>query len=172
MGLAHADLTRLGASRLPIASVQGTLALETMLCEEPPPPVDGHGLDAEVVPIARARSVARRRELEAFLGRLVCALAEGACGLRPVAQLVRWTTPDVYADIAWRSQVVLEAGAGQAVSRPQAARPKVVSVHTCYPMREVAEVAAHVRYGARSRALAARFELRGDRWICTIAQFS
>jgi hypothetical protein len=36
----------------------------------------------------------------------------------------------------------------------------------------VVEAGVHVRYGERSRALAARFERIEQRWICTALDFS
>jgi rhodanese-related sulfurtransferase len=39
-----------------------------------------------------------------------------------------------------------------------------------HPTPEVAEVSVHVRYGQRSRAIAARLELAGGRWQCTALQ--
>jgi hypothetical protein len=36
----------------------------------------------------------------------------------------------------------------------------------------VAEVSAHVRSGRRSRAVAARFEQRRDRWFCSALEFA
>jgi hypothetical protein len=37
---------------------------------------------------------------------------------------------------------------------------------------DAAEACAHVRYGRRSRALAARFEVVRGRWQCVTLQFS
>ena len=49
-------------------------------------------------------------------------------------------------------------------------RPQVRSVHVFQPAPTTAEVTVHVRHGQRSRALAARLELRGGRWTCTALQ--
>ena len=54
----------------------------------------------------------------------------------------------------------------------QSVRPQVLRVHTCFVAGDAAEVSAHVRYGQRSRALAIRFELRGDRWLCVALEFA
>jgi hypothetical protein len=74
----------------------------------------------------------------------------------------------VYVDLERRAQLVARAGGHRpGVSRVQPARPVVLGVHSCFVSRRVAEVSVHVRYGQRSRALAARFELLGDRWQCS-----
>ena len=54
----------------------------------------------------------------------------------------------------------------------QPVRPKVLGVHTCFLARDVVEVSAHVRYGERSRALAARFVEVQQRWCCTALEFA
>ena len=41
------------------------------------------------------------------------------------------------------------------------------SVHVFQPAATSAEVSVHVRYGQRSRALAARLERRDGHWTCT-----
>ena len=46
-----------------------------------------------------------------------------------------------------------------------------MSVHTSFVSGRVVESSARVRYGARSRALALRFERREDRWVCTAMEF-
>jgi hypothetical protein len=43
----------------------------------------------------------------------------------------------------------------------------VRSVHVFLPQPQSAEVSVHVRHGERSRAIAARLEHRGGRWVCT-----
>ena len=50
---------------------------------------------------------------------------------------------------------------------------RVLGVHPCFINRDVCEVSTHVRYGDRSRALAARFERTPDqRWRCTALEFA
>jgi hypothetical protein len=96
-------------------------------------------------------------------------------GDRPVTQLLRWTSRDVYQDLARRALLVARAGGGRrspGSDDPFAVRPQVMGVRTCVVRPDVAEVSAHVRYGRRSRALALRFELRQDRWVCTALDFA
>ena len=49
---------------------------------------------------------------------------------------------------------------------PNPARPVVVGVRTALIRSDAVEASAHVRYGRRSRAVAARFEIVRDRWQC------
>lgn len=107
----------------------------------------------------------RDRELRAWAARLAQAAVEVSSGDRPVAQLLRWTSPRVYAELDRRSRVL---GRSQALAqRRTTIRPQVRSVHLCRPADGVAEVSVHLRHGLRSRAVAARLELRNRRWTCT-----
>ena len=76
-------------------------------------------------------------------------------------------------DLERRAQLVARAGRHQpGQGRVQPVRPQVLGVHTCFLTRDVVEVSAHVRYGERSRALAARFERSSRRWRCTALEFA
>ena len=157
--------------RVPVASVQGTLALDLGPRREPPyvPPLAAHRSAADVVPI----DPDLRGRLERWVHRFVQATVEIVGGDRPVSQLLRWTSGQVYADLHRRAVLVGRAGGHQPGTRAvQPVRPQVVSVHACFVSPRVAEATARVRYGPRSRALALRFERRGDRWICTAAEFA
>ena len=153
-----------------VASVQGTLALDLTPRQDPPDTTHlaGHAA-GDVVDIGRAA----RREFERFSGRIVQAVVEIVGGDRPVTQVLRWTTPDVYQDLGRRAQLVARAvGKHPGQGGVQGVRPQVVGVHSCFVADGVAEVSAHVRYGRRSRAVAARFELRRDRWVCCALEFA
>ena len=82
---------------------------------------------------------------------------EVATGLRPPAQLVRWTSPAVLAALARRHALAQRVG-----GRP--ARATVRSVRLCEPAAGVREVTAVVAAGERMRALAFRMEDEGGRW--------
>jgi uncharacterized protein DUF6459 len=146
--------------RAPVASVQGTLALDLSPRHAPPElpdPVERH----------------QRGRLEQWVHRYVQAAVEIVGGDRPASQLLRWTSGAVYADLHRRALLVARAGGHQpGVGRVQPVRPHVESVHTSLVGPAVAEASARVRYGARSRALALRFEKRGDRWLCTALEFA
>jgi hypothetical protein len=155
---------------VPLASVQGSLALDLTAHQDPPDaaPVRTSGA-GDVVDIGRAA----RREFERFSGRIVQAVVEIVGGDRPVTQVLRWTTPEVYQDLGRRAHLVARA----VDRRPgqggiQGTRPQVVRAHACFVSDGVAEVSAHVRYGHRSRAVAARFERRRDRWVCSALEFA
>lgn len=154
----------------PLAVVQGTLALELQPRQDPPrPQVERPGTGADVVRIDRGV----RRDAEAWSCRFVQAAVEIVGGDRPATQLVRWATSEVYADLVRRAQLVALAGGHQAgQARVQPVRPKVIGVRTCFVAPGVLEAGLHVRYGHRSRAVAARFERRQERWLCTALEFA
>jgi len=146
---------------VPVAPVQGTLALALQPHREPPP--------VPVVPLDGDPA----RAVETWARRLVQAALEIVGGDRPASQLVRWTDREVYADLQRRAWLVARAGGHTpGVGRVQPVRPRVLSVHPCVVADGVVEAGVHVAHGARSRAVATRFERRRDRWVCTALDFS
>ncbi len=92
---------------------------------------------------------------------LVQGLLEVLGGVRPVAQLRRLTSPELYADL---EELV------HAQARPTGARPSsaaVLSLHVQPTAPHVAEVCSTVRRGPRAGALALRLELADGAWCCT-----
>jgi hypothetical protein len=160
----------------PTASVQGTLALDLGPPLDPPdlsdPPVRARPGDAARLDVVRV-DLARRRRFEQHAARIGAALVEIVGGDRPVSQVLRWTTPEVYQDLARRASLVARA-AGRAPGSGgiQKVRPHLVAAHTSFVSEHCAEVSLHVRYGERSRAVAARFELIRDRWQVTALEFA
>lgn len=168
------------------AFVQGTLALTFLLTNgvpaTPAPPAglrlvhrppdrtredDGsagpeeEGEHVEFGPQATAR--ANLPDPRGWAARLAQALVEVLAGDRPPAQLVRWTTTEVYETVT----------AALPSRRPRWDRPPralVRSVHVSEPRDGVAEVAAVVRHGVRSTAVALRIEGLDGRWRCTALQ--
>jgi hypothetical protein len=159
-------------SATPVASVQGTLALDLgprVDVPEPllPPGPSGPGLD--VVPV----DLVRRRHFEQHAARIGAAVVEIVGGDCPVSQVLRWTTPEVYQDLARRAHLVAAAVGRRAGSGGiQSVRPHLVAMHTSFVSEQCAEVSLHVRYGARSRAVAARFELVRERWQVSALEFA
>jgi len=96
---------------------------------------------------------------------LVQAVSEVLAGDRPISQLVRFTDDAVFTELNRR--VRLLGLNTTATTRGAKERSAVRSVRVCMPVDNVAEVAAHVRHGERSRAIALRMEIRRNRWICT-----
>ena len=140
------------------AITRGALALDLASVTPSPPP------QLSVLPDQDAQEALRARAR-----RFLQALVEIAGADRPVSQLLRWATPEVYAEVARRADVAVSAT--DAKDRALTGRPRVVSVHVSQPATDVAEVSGHVRHAGRSRALAARLEHRRDRWVCTALQW-
>lgn len=100
-----------------------------------------------------------------WAGRFVQAVVEVIAGDRPLQQLIRWTDERVYADLSRRVRIL--GLTTSAASRHRTERSHVRSVHVFQPRPDAVEVAAHVRHGRRSRAVAARLEADHARWRCT-----
>lgn len=104
----------------------------------------------------------------AWARRLVQALVEVIAGDRPLTQLVRWTSSAVYDDVAALLPVHRPGRVSRsAAPADQAVRASVRSVHLTEPADGVAEVAATVRRGRRTTAVALRLEGLDGRWQCT-----
>jgi hypothetical protein len=96
---------------------------------------------------------------DAWTRRMVQAVIEVLTGVRPLAQLLRWTSPDVYAGLQRR---------GAATVRPVSGRRAVVrSVRLCEPADGVVEACAVVIGNGRARAVALRLEGLDGRWRMT-----
>ncbi|WP_110182691.1 Rv3235 family protein [Nocardioides solisilvae] len=164
-----ATLTRLPA-RTPIATVQGTLALELVPLLDPPVPGARPGLPgADLVEV----DPAARRGIHRWVSGYVQAAVEVVAGDRPAAQLHRWTRRDVHQDLARRADLVARAGGhvpGQG-RRRGLAQSQVAAVRLSFLDAGVVEASARVRHGERSRAVAARFETFRGRWVCTALEF-
>lgn len=102
--------------------------------------------------------------LERWTAGFLQAVIEVVSSDRSPTQLARWTSPQVYADLSDRHRRVAVDRASRTI---RAARHQVASVHVCQVDDDVVEVSARVVTGRRSRAIAARFVLRNDRWVCT-----
>jgi hypothetical protein len=142
---------------VPLSAVQGTLALDLgpVAAASPVPAL-------YAVPADRVRA---EEEVRAWAARFAQAVVEVTGGDRPVTQLLRWTSARVYADLNRRVRIMAQNR--PTGPRVRAIRPQVRSVHVFQPAPTSAEVSVHVRYGQRSRALAARLEQRDGHWRCT-----
>ena len=107
-------------------------------------------------------------DVQQWAGRFAQAVVEVLGGDRPLAQLVRWTSQRVYADLDRRLKVL--GRSSDVGRRRRTVRPQVRSVHVFHPTPESAEISVHVRHGQRSRAIAARLELTRGRWQCTVLE--
>ncbi|HEV7172722.1 Rv3235 family protein [Pedococcus sp.] len=110
----------------------------------------------------------RRSELpdpQVWAGHVAQGLVEVMAGARPAPQLLRWTTPEVYAVVARRASVSTRRGVPASRRGPAANRRATVrSVRVCEPADGVAEVCAVVVDGPRVRALAMRLVGLDGRW--------
>lgn len=159
------------AERTGSAGVQGTLALTFSLPS---------GLPATPNPPNRLRLVNGATSTpesgtanglpdpRLWSARLAQALVEVLAGDRPLQQLVRWTSADVYRKIERRARIVAR---GDGAERLGDVRAAVRSVHLCEPRGGVAEACMLVQQGARSRAIAIRLEGVDGRWQCTALEF-
>ena len=151
------QLHRSAPAPVPMASVQGTLALDY-----------GSSVQSTLAPDLRVLPGARA-ELEAFAHRFASAVVEVIGGDRGPSQLLRWTTERVYADLQRRAALLARTTPSD--RRVRRLRSQVRSVHVFCPSPEAAEISVHVRHGERSRAIAARIEHLDGRWCCTALQF-
>jgi Family of unknown function (DUF6459) len=103
-------------------------------------------------------------------GRLVQGILEVLSGVRPISQLVRWTTADVYDSILTRAQHRSQIMSELRQVGPQRFAEVVRSVHVSEPTDGIAEVCAIVQQGPRCRAIALRLEGIDGRWQCTALQ--
>jgi Family of unknown function (DUF6459) len=106
-----------------------------------------------------------------WAGRLVQAMIEVVSGVRPVSQLVRWTTAAVYDELCARvAHPVAPTGAGRRVIATTRLAEVVRSIRVSEPCDGIAEVCAIVQQGPRCRAIALRLEGIDGRWQCTALQ--
>jgi hypothetical protein len=97
----------------------------------------------------------------AFAHALVQRVLEIRAGVRPMLQLQRDTSPELFLELeAKLATLPRETGV-----RPT--RADVRSLHVQQPPDGVAEVCATVRRGSRMRAIALRLEGERGRWVCT-----
>ncbi|TCC35739.1 Rv3235 family protein [Kribbella speibonae] len=104
-------------------------------------------------------------EVRVWGARLAQAVSEVLAGDRPISQLVRFTDDVVFMELNRRVRMLgMNSTAG---TRGAKEKSTVRSVRVFMPEPRIAEVAAHVRHGQRSRAVAFRLEVRRNRWVCT-----
>jgi hypothetical protein len=99
-------------------------------------------------------------EVTAWTRRYLVVLLEVLTGQRPTQQLLRWSSPDIYASVQRRAalRARLRARTGRTV-RPA----RVVSLRVSFPLDGVAEVGGVLQESDRVRAVALRVERSTDR---------
>jgi hypothetical protein len=108
-----------------------------------------------------------------WAARFVLAAVEAAAGIRPPAQLVRWTTPEVLGVIERRSELARRMAKQRRtrIPEPRTARRVVVrTVRCCHVRPGVCEAAAVVVDHGRTRAVALRLEQLDNRWRVTVLE--
>ncbi|MEI8056243.1 MAG: Rv3235 family protein [Actinomycetes bacterium] len=102
-----------------------------------------------------------------WTAQLVQAVVEVLAHERPRQQLVRWLTPDVYADLS--AHVMGSTPPSARAQNPSGtrARRNVSSIHVFEPADGIVEANAVVVGGRRARAVALRLEGWDGRWRCT-----
>ncbi len=105
----------------------------------------------------------------AWAGRIALALLEVMTGVRSAPQVLRWTTPEVYAVVARRSALVARRVAEGNAPRTRP-RLRVVRVRVCEPADGVAEAAVVVSDGPRVRAVAVRLVGQDGKWRVSALQ--
>ena len=102
-------------------------------------------------------------------GRIALALLEVMTGVRPPPQVLRWTSPEVYAVVARRSALVARR---VAEGRGPRTRPRlhVIRVRVCEPADGVAEAAVVIGDGPRVRAVAVRLVGQDGKWRVSALQ--
>jgi hypothetical protein len=104
-----------------------------------------------------------------WAGRITLALLEVMTGVRAAPQVLRWTSPEVYAVVARRSALVSRRVAERGLPRTRP-RLRVVRVRVCEPADGVAEAAVVVSDGPRVRAVAVRLVGQDGKWRVTALQ--
>lgn len=125
-------------------------------------PLSFDDLDPEQLP--QAAPLADPQTVAAPLAQ---ALVEVLAGRRPVVQLVRWTSPEVYAALSARAAVAHRRRLGPTGSTVRVAVRRVIVTR---PRDEVAEVAIVVIDGSRVRALAMQLRGAEGRWTIEALQ--
>jgi len=143
------------------AAVQGTLALSYALPTGAPTTPAPR---LRLVPAPPERTHGGRPDPAAWTTRLAQAVTEVLSGDRPATQLLRWTTEQIYTELARRAAATARE---LTVVRTGRTRPMVRRVVLCEPRDGVVEASAVVRQGARTRAMALRLHGTGDHWVCT-----
>jgi hypothetical protein len=101
--------------------------------------------------------------IAAWARQFVQTALEAAAGRRPVSQLLRWSSDDVYALLARRASLAVRLDRGGM----KTIRCSVRSVHLRPPQAGVIEACAVVSDRDRFRAVALRIEESGRRWRVT-----
>ena len=104
-----------------------------------------------------------------WAARITLALLEVMTGIRPAPQVLRWTSPEVYAVVARRSALVARRVAEGNAPRTRP-RLRVLRVRVCEPADGVAEATVVLCDGPRVRAVAVRLVGQDGKWRVSALQ--
>jgi len=129
------------------------------------------------VPTARPTTRTALPDPGRLAGAVVLAAVDVLRGTRPLAQLARWLTPEMFEQLATRRDVCGPRPAGSAArtsgpaGAPERRRPATVrSVRVCRISARVAEVSVVLHDGERVRAAAARLVAHRQHWRVAVLQ--
>lgn len=143
----------------PSPFIQGTLAVDFGHYDRAQDPTDKDYFGPQ-------RTLSRQLpEPEAWVTRMAQALVEVMSGARPAPQVIRWTSPEVYAAVARRN-----AASGRRAPVAVARRALVRRVRICEPVDGVVEACAVVVDNGRVRAIAMRLTGVDRRWVVSELQ--
>jgi hypothetical protein len=152
-------------------ATQGALALRFVLTSGVPARPSGTLARPPQVPgfDRQPTATAALPSARAWVTRLAQATVEVLAGTRPVAQLRRWTSDDVFEALRRQSGTtrVREPRQGPWREPVRPARVVVRAVRVCESTDGVVEACAVVDDGRRARALVLRLEGADGRWRCT-----
>ncbi|GAB3998895.1 Rv3235 family protein [Nocardioides marmoraquaticus] len=168
------------APAVPLASVQGTLALDLRQPWEAPPPRPVSAPagcpepddDRDEVTATVVAPRGRGADLDEVAQGFARALVEVIGGDRGAGQVLRWVSPEVYDQLLVRADLLTRTVPDD--RRVRRLRSRLAGVRVSCPAPGVAELSIHLRRGERSHAVAARLEHRvqrrrgrlGAAWMC------
>lgn len=134
-----------------------------------PPGVAPHTAPVPRLPAGAVGGVAGTMDVRQACCLVALAAVEVLAGIRPLAQLARWVTPDVYDGLGRRAALTVPGGphldpvAGSGTS-PAGHRPSVRRVRVCPVTPHVVEATVVVAHAQRVRAVAIRLSRTSGRW--------
>lgn len=174
---------RLPGPRVPVATVQGTLALDLRQPWEAPPPrtlepvatspgADDEPGDRDEVTCTVVAPRGRGADVDEVAQAFARALVEVIGGERGPGQVLRWVSVEVYDQLLRRADLLARTVPDD--RRARRLRSRLAGVRVSCPAVGVAELSIHLRRGERSHAVAARLEHRvqrrrgrlGAAWMC------
>jgi hypothetical protein len=154
------------ASAIPLATVMAGPLARSVLSPVTAGPWPGAGPVAPVTPPPLP-------DPTKLCGSVVLAAVEALGGSRPVVQLARWVSPQVFESLAAASRRqpprAASAAPGQRTASP-ARRATVRRTHLFRVSASAAEASVVVHDGSRVRAAAVRLEVHRGHWRATVLQ--